>query len=311
MAERQKRDFYHGGLVSMNPGMYSVLITPFDNKNQVDMGAFEENLHFQLSKQVDGIVVLGTTAETPTLTKNEQHAIVKCARKLTEGKVPLYVGTGSFSTETAIEYTLFAKDCGANGALVVCPYYSRPTQEGLYQHFKALASETKFPILVYNHPGRTGTNMTTDTLKRLSQIEEIIGVKETSGNILQMMDIIESIKRPGFVMMSGDDILTFPLMAVGGHGVLSVISNLIPEEMKQLTDLMLAGKLEEARALHYEFLPLFKASAIETNPAPIKAMMNYAGMKAGSLRLPLVPLLPENQKKLQQMMDQSWSRVGT
>lgn len=290
-------------------GTYTALITPFHDDGTFDKEAFQANIQYQVNQGVEGIVVLGTTAEVPTLNDHEKELSIQIARETLDKasrKVSLWVGTGSYSTEETIKSTLRAQALGADGALVVTPYYNKPTQEGLYQHFKALVKATELPICVYNIQGRTGLNMTTDTLMRLMDFPQIVAVKEASGNISQIMEVIEN-SRPGFSVLSGDDNLTLPVIALGGVGVISVLSNLLPAEVKQLTDTCLAGDFEQARSLHYRLLPLVRHAFIETNPAPVKFMMNQMGMKAGTLRLPLVPVTEMTEGKLIQCLKE-WEK---
>lgn len=277
-------------------GTYNVLITPFDANDRLDEEGLQQLIEIQLENQIDGLVCLGTTGEAPTLSEEEKTRVIAISRKHTPKHTPLVVGTGSYSTSDTIKHTLQAQQMGADMALIVSPYYNRPTQEGLYQHFKAIAQATTIPIILYNVPIRTGHHLHIDTFKKLMDIPNIVGIKEASGNITQITDTIEAVNhvRPDFKVMSGDDGLTFPLMALGGHGVLSVVSNLIPQGVKSLTDAMLAGDLNLARELHFRLLPLFKAAFVEPNPTPIKALMNIAGFPAGHCRLPLSPLTQEN-----------------
>jgi len=289
----------------MKPGVYTALITPFTSTGELDEEGLRRNIHFQLENGVDGIFVLGTTGEAPTLSAQEKEAVIRIAREEVKPPVPLIVGTGNYSTARTIAETQRAQDLGADIALVVTPYYNKPTQEGLFRHFEALCKEVKIPILPYNIQGRTGQNLSTDTLKRLAALPQIIGVKEASGSIVQMMEVIEQIlsARPDFLVYSGDDNFTMPLIALGGHGILSVVSNLIPAKVVELTRLALAGDFAQARALHYELLPIFRAAFIETNPIPIKAMMHRAGLPAGECRLPLCELLPENRSRVNELID--------
>ena len=270
-------------------GLYTALITPFYPDGSLNEEGLKNNIRFQLTAPVDGIVILGTTGEAPTLLMQEKEHIIKIAREETIGRCHLMVGTGCNSTQQTIENTRMAKDMGADSVLVVTPYYNKPTQEGLYQHYTTLAHPVEIPILVYNVQGRTGVNLQTETLKRLSMIEQIIGVKEASGNMIQMMEVIENIlsQRPNFSILSGDDALAYPLITLGGHGVISVLSNLLPAEMKELCNLTLNHQYTEARSLHFKLLPLMRNLFIETNPIPIKAAMNLCGYAAGPCRLPL------------------------
>ena len=281
----------------MTKGVLTALITPFNEDYSLDEEGLVQNIHHQIVSRVDGIVVLGTTGESPTLTSDEQKRIIQLAVREAKNKVAVWVGTGSASTAETVRKTQQAKELGADGALVVTPYYNRPTQEGLARHFETLADACHFPILVYNIPGRTAQNMELETLLRLMELPEIIGVKEATGIISSIMRVIES-ARPGFIVLSGDDNLTLPTIALGGHGVISVVSNLLPTLINELTQAALEGHFSRARELHYRLSPLFRAAFIETNPGPIKALMNYAGLKAGPLRLPLVPLSDENRTRI-------------
>lgn len=293
-------------------GLYTAIITPFDEEGKLDETGLIENLHFQLNQGTDGITALGTTGESPTLSKEEKERIIQIAAKETKKKnIPLMVGTGSYSTIQAIENTLKAAELGADSALVVTPYYNKPTQEGIYQHFKAIASAVDIPIMLYNIQGRTGQNIQTSTLKRLAQIPNIVGVKEASGNLMQMMDVLEAIQseREDFSVMSGDDALTYSLMTLGGDGIISVASNLIPFQMKALVKTIDEKNWEDARKLHFELLPLFKVLFIETNPIPIKAAMNLMGFAAGECRLPLCQLSKEHLNDLQSVLYHSTSQT--
>lgn len=297
MAAREKGDLYYGGFILMLKGVFTALITPFNKDFSLDRDGFDVLIDYQLKSDVEGIVVLGTTGEAPTLTEEEQKWICKRTVELAKGKKQVWIGTGSYNTEQVIKKTKEAKDVGADGALIVTPYYNKPTQEGLYQHFKKVAESTRFPFILYNIQGRTGQNLATETLKRLMDLNEMVGVKEASGNLNQIMDVIE-IARPGFAVLSGDDNLTYPIIALGGHGIVSVLSNLIPDDIADLTHLALTGKMESAKQLHFKLLPLFKGAFIETNPAPLKYLMKRSGLPAGPVRLPLVEVSGEIEKKL-------------
>lgn len=286
-------------------GLYTAVITPFLNNGTVDLEGLRQNIRYQLKCKVDGIVVMGTTGEEPTITDPEKDAILKLANEEIKGKAVFMVGTGKYSTEATIQATRKAKAAGADAALIVTPYYNKPTQEGIYRHFAAVAQNVDLPIVVYNHPGRAGLGIQTETLARIATIPRIVGVKDCSGNVSQMMDLIDKVRKinPSFSVMSGDDALTLALMVHGGDGLISVISNLIPAQMKLLIVAIQQGNFDEARRLHFELLPLFHAENIETNPIPVKAMMNLVGMPAGGYRLPLCELLPENARKLQEILE--------
>jgi len=284
-------------------GTFTALITPFKN-NEVDYKGFEENVTFQIDNGISGLLPLGTTGETPTLHEEEQKKIIQIAVRAAGGKIPVMVGTGSNSTEHTIENTKRAKQIGADLALIVTPYYNKPTQEGIFRHFKTVTEAVDIPVIVYNIKGRTGKNIETSTLKRLAGLSNIVGVKEASGDIMQMGDVIDQIKseHPDFSVMSGDDKITLPLLALGGDGVISVISNLVPAQMIQMVKAGLKGDFEKARKMHYQLLPLIKGAFIETNPVPIKAAMEMCGKPAGGVRLPLCELKPDNKECLKTIL---------
>ncbi len=284
-------------------GTFTALITPFKN-NKVDYDGFKENIRFQIENGINGILPLGTTGETPTLEEDEQRKIIRIAVKETDKKIPVMVGTGSNSTKHTIENTKQAKQEGADIALIVTPYYNKPTQEGIFLHFKKVTESVNIPVIVYNIKGRTGTNIETPTLRRIAALPHIIGVKEASGDIMQMGDVINQIKKefPQFSVMSGDDKITLPLLALGGDGVISVISNLIPAQISQMVEAGLAGDFNKARKMHYELLPLMTGAFVETNPIPIKAAMQMCGKPAGDVRLPLCELKPENREKVKKIL---------
>lgn len=285
-------------------GVHTAIITPFDEMGRLDEEGLRQNIRYQISNGIDGIVALGTTGESPTLTAQERERVIRISVEEVKGKVPLMVGTGSYATQQTIENTRQAALLGADMALIVSPYYNKPTQEGLFRHYKAVAEATPLPIIVYNIQGRTGQNIQNDTLKRLADIPTIIGVKEASGNITQIGEVIEMIAKhkPGFSVLSGDDSLTLPVMALGGDGVISVISNLVPDQVKAMLQSIAQGNWNEAREIHYRLMPLIRAAFMETNPIPIKAAMNIMGMASGTCRLPLCELLPENEKKLRALL---------
>lgn len=285
-------------------GLYTAVVTPFTGNEELNEEGFRHNLRFQVA-HVDGILVLGTTGETPTLTEKEKEIIIRIATDEIKSKVPLMIGTGSYSTKQTIENTAKAKALGADIALIVTPYYNKPTQEGLYRHFKEVSSAVDLPICIYNIQGRTGQNIQTETLKRISDLPNVIGVKESSGNIVQMSDVIETIgrHRADFSIMCGDDAFTLPLIALGGHGAISVVSNLVPRPISDLIKAVLHRDMTKAQELHYALMPIFKSAFIETNPIAIKAAMEMCGMAAGPCRLPLCELLADNAKKLKQVIN--------
>lgn len=285
-------------------GAFTALVTPMNADGSVDYDGFRQLVRFQLKSGISGIVPLGTTGETPTLDESEEEILIDIAVAEAKGKVPVIVGAGSNNTKDAVRYVKRAKDKGADYALVVTPYYNKPTDEGVFRHFQA-CSEVGLPIIVYNIAGRTGKNICTSLLARIADLPNIAGVKEASGDIGQMMDVIATIaaKKPGFTVLSGDDSLCLPLAALGGDGVISVVSNIEPARITELALAATSGDFEKARKLHYTLLPAFKAAFIETNPVPIKAAMNMKGLPAGSLRLPLCDLLRENEAPLRAAME--------
>lgn len=278
-------------------GVFTALVTPFTKENQLNEDLLRELIRFQITSHVQGIVVLGSTGETPTLTELEKERIIQIAREETQGKIFLMVGTGCYSTDSTIENTRRARALGADAALIVTPYYNRPTQEGLFLHYQAISSAVAFPVMVYNVPSRTGQNLTVETLTKIAQLPHVCGVKEASGNITQIMEVIEKIGRvhPSFSVMSGDDMLTLPCIAAGGDGVISVASNLFPEDVRLLTTAALTNQWEEAKNLHYQLSPFFRNLFVETNPIPIKAAMELSDWAVGSCRLPLCRLSSENK----------------
>lgn len=294
-------------------GVHTALVTPFDSDGNLNEEVLRQNIRFQLKNHVDGLVILGTTAEAPTLTTSEKQRITEISFEENKKASVLTIGTGCYSTAKTIENTKLAEDNGADAALIVTPYYNKPTQEGLFLHFKAVAEAVNIPIIVYNIAGRTGQNMMTDTLQRLSDIPNIVGVKEASGNIMQMMDVYDriAINRPDFSLLSGDDALTLPAMAIGAHGVISVVSNLVPDLIKCLTNYLSEGDFESARELHYRLQPLLKGAFIETNPIPIKALMNLFGMDVGLCRLPLCNLTEENNLALKNILNKYQTKINS
>lgn len=280
-------------------GALTALITPMNEDGSVNYDGLRENLRFQLNEGISGLVPLGTTAETPTLDERpgeEEDKIIKIVmeevrnfEKTSGKKIPVILGAGSNNTNDAVSYCRRAKDSGADAALVVTPYYNKPSKEGIFRHFEEV-SKVGIPVIVYNIQGRTGVNITTDTLERIAELPNIIGVKEASGNINQMMDVISTIKskHPDFAVLSGDDALTLPLISVGGDGVISVVSNVAPRLVSQLVKNALDGNFSQAREIHYRLMPFFKAAFVDGNPTSIKYAMNFKKMSAGPCRLPLV-----------------------
>jgi len=284
-------------------GLFTALVTPFHKNGELDEEGLKANLHHQLNSGVDGVVVLGTTGESPTLSDQERTRLIKCVVKELKGRIPVMVGTGTNSTQKSIHQTMEAEKLGADAVLVMTPYYNKPTQEGIFRHFEALAKAATIPICIYNIPHRTGQNIQTDTLMRISQYKRVIGVKEASGNISQICDVLEFARsQKGYSLMSGDDFLTLPVCSMGGQGVISVLSNLIPGKMKEFVAACLAKDFTKAEELHFQFLPLFKTIFIETNPIPIKAAMQHFNMPSGPCRLPLCELSSNASEQLQAVL---------
>ncbi len=287
----------------MFKGAITAIVTPFKENGEIDEQSMRNLAEFQIKNNIDGIVPCGTTGESPTLDHEEHQRVIEIVIDAANGKIPIIAGTGSNSTSEAIEMTKKATEAGASASLQVCPYYNKPTQEGLFKHFSAIANAADIPIIIYNIQGRTGVNLETATLARLAkEHSSIVGVKEASGNVAQIMDVIATMPK-NFTVLSGDDNLTLPLMALGGKGVISVASNIIPKEMHQLTEHALKGDFENAAKLHYQLLPLFKGIFLETNPIPIKSALAMKGMIKESYRLPMCEMKKENKEKLRKILE--------
>jgi 4-hydroxy-tetrahydrodipicolinate synthase len=285
----------------MFQGVFTAMVTPFNEDKSISEKDLKNLVDFNIEKGVDGLVPMGTTGESPTLSHEEHIKVIEIVCKHVNKRIPVIAGAGSNSTDEALHLTKRAKEVGADATLQVAPYYNKPTQEGLYRHFKTIADKVDLPMIVYNIPGRTGQNIETATIVRLAEHPNIIGVKEASGSLPQMMEVIH--KTPeDFVVLSGDDNLTLPLMAVGGRGVISVASNIIPDRMSAMVTAGLNGNFEKMRKIHYELLPFFKAEFIETNPIPIKTALAMKGMVKEVFRLPLCEMNPENKKKLKEVL---------
>ena len=274
-------------------GIYTALVTPFRD-GKLDEKAFKNLIEFQLKGGINGVVPCGSTGEAPALSFEEHEKVIELAVKYVHGKVPVIAGTGSNSTQEAIELTEGAKKLGADFCLLTTPYYNKPNQEGLYQHFKAIAEAVNIPLILYNIPGRTGINMTPETTFRLSKIKNIVGIKEAAESLAQVSEIYRLTKGT-FAILSGDDNLFLPMMSVGAVGVISVASNIMPKELQSLYRAFLIEKnIKKAMSIHTRLMPLFQGMFIETNPIPIKEAMAYMGMLKKELRLPLCPLSEAN-----------------
>jgi len=284
-------------------GSIVALVTPFRN-GKVDEAKLRELVDFHAAQGTDAIVPCGTTGESPTLSHDEHKRVVEIVVEAARGRLPIIAGTGSNSTAEAIDLTAHAKKAGAAAALVVNPYYNKPTQEGLYRHFRAIADAVDIPMLVYNIAGRTAVNVETDTLARLvKDCANIVGVKEASGSLDQMTQVIVACG-PDFSVLSGDDNITLPLMSVGGRGVISVIANLVPRDTAEMTHAALAGDWKLARDLHLRLFPLSRAMFIETNPIPVKEAMAMLGMIEPEYRLPMCRMSEANRQKLKAVLEQ-------
>ena len=275
-------------------GAMVALITPFDS-GEVDFNTLDELIQFHLKHGTDGIVPCGTTGESPTLSHTEHKQLIERVVKTVGRKVPVIAGTGSNSTAEAIELTAFAKKIGADASLQVTPYYNKPTQEGFYQHFAAIAEEVDLPMVLYNIPGRCGAGMTAATIARLAKIENIVAVKEATGQLDVSSDIANLCD---ITILSGDDSLTLPICSVGGKGVISVVANVVPGDVKAMTDLILEGDFVSARKWHNKLFKLSRTMlSLATNPIPVKAAMAMLGMASEEMRLPMTPL-DDSQKEI-------------
>jgi 4-hydroxy-tetrahydrodipicolinate synthase len=283
----------------MFTGAMTALITPFQD-GQVDFRTLEELVEFQIKNGIDAIVPVGTTGECPTLSHDEHKQVIERVVKTVAGRVPVIAGAGSNSTAEAIELADFSKKVGADATLQVDPYYNKPTQEGFYQHFKTIAEEVDLPIVLYDIPGRCGAGLTVDTVVRLAEIENIVAIKDATGRLDQVSEIA---CRCDLTILSGDDSLTLPIASVGGKGVISVVANIVPADVKAMTDLILAGDFESAKKWHKKLFPLSRnLLSIATNPIPIKAAMSMLNIASEEMRLPMTPLEEGKKAVLQQIL---------
>lgn len=290
-------------------GVFTALITPFRN-GEVDVEALENLVELQIRNGVSGLVPCGTTGETPTLSEEEDRLVISTVVRAADGRVPVIAGTGSNSTASAVKYTKMAEEVGADASLQVAPYYNKPTQEGLYRHFAAVAESTELPIILYNIPGRTGVAISPETMARLSEIPNVAGVKDSTLS----MSVVSDIRRlcgEEFVILSGDDPMTLPVISLGGAGVISVVSNIAPGAVSEMVDAALSGDFARARELHYELLPLFRALFIETNPIPVKTAASLLGLCSDEMRLPLMPITGDNLQKLREVLERSADLLPT
>jgi 4-hydroxy-tetrahydrodipicolinate synthase len=282
-------------------GTFTALVTPFA-KGKVDLAGYRRLIRFNLENGVDGLVACGTTGEAVTLTTEEYTTVVRTAVEEAAGQVPVIAGTGSNNTETAIRTTRRARELGVDACLVVTPYYNKPTQEGLYRHFRHIVEETDSPVVLYNVPSRTGCNLAPQTAARLAELDRVVALKEASGDLKQVCGAIERC-RSKLNVLSGEDFLTYPLLAVGGHGVISVTANVVPAGFSQMVKAARDGQYEKARTLHYRYLDLNEALFIETNPVPAKTALHLMGMIQPDVRLPLCAMQKHNRKRLETVLE--------
>jgi 4-hydroxy-tetrahydrodipicolinate synthase len=285
-------------------GAFTALVTPFKN-GTVDEEAYRAHIEWQIEQGINGLVPCGTTGESATLSHAEHAQVIKICVDQVKGRVPVLAGAGSNNTTEAIELTRYAKDAKADGALLITPYYNKPTQPGLIAHFAAIAKAVPMPFIVYNVPGRTSVNLLPQTVAALrKQVPEVVGIKEATGNLCQISEVIEYCGR-NFTVLSGDDFTVLPTLAIGGHGVISVVSNVAPAMMRKLCKAWRKGDMEKAQRLHYRLAPLNRAMFIETNPIPAKTSLHLMGRMSSELRLPLVNMAPEVEAKLASVLKKS------
>jgi len=286
----------------MFTGTGTALVTPFRTDGTLDEGTLRRLIQRQIDAGVDFLVPCGTTGESPTLMHEEHVRVVEIAIELAKGKVPVLAGAGGYNTTEVIAMARELAELGADGFLSVTPYYNKPTQEGLFQHYRAIAEAVPLPIILYSVQGRTGVNIEPATVKRLAQIENIVGIKEASGNVSQMAAILNAVPEE-FIVLSGDDAITLPVISLGGRGVVSVVSNEIPAEMSRLTRAALRGDFQTAREIHRRYHPLMEINFVESNPIPVKAAMAEMGLLEAAWRLPLVPPKAENQARIRAVLE--------
>ncbi|WP_448589131.1 4-hydroxy-tetrahydrodipicolinate synthase [Thermodesulfobium sp.] len=279
----------------------TAMVTPFDDEGRVNYDEAVRLANFLLENGSDGVVLAGTTGESPTLTHQEEFELFKAVYDSLKDKGTIIAGTGSNSTETAINSTKIAENVGVHGVLLVAPYYNKPPQEGLYQHFKAIAKSTSLPCILYNIPGRTSININPDTIIRLTEIDNIVALKDATGSTEQVSQILSSVKE-NFLVYSGDDSMTLPMLSVGGYGVISVASHVVGPEIREMIMDFVNGNITKAKDMHLKLFPIFKAMFTSTNPIPVKAATNLIGFKVGNPRLPLVPLSKPELDRLKELL---------
>ena len=282
-------------------GTYTALVTPFDDAGSVDIKALERLVDFQIDGEIDGLVVLGTTGESATIESAEKLSILQTVNNATRGRIPVMAGAGGNDTRAVVEFARDAEASGVDALLSVVPYYNRPSQEGLYAHFETIAKAVRIPVFLYNVPSRTGTSFSAETVRRLSELPNVRGIKDASGNLALVSDLLRD-RRDGFRVLSGDDELTLPIVSLGGDGVISVVSNEVPKSMGRMVRAALAGRFDESRALHFEMLSLMRANFVDSNPVPVKAAMAMMGLIEENYRLPLVPTGPAQRESIREVL---------
>ena len=291
----------------MFEGVFPAIITPFKEDDSLDEEGLKRNIEYLNGTGIAGIVPCGTTGESATLTFEEHKKVVEIAVDCS--KVPVIAGTGSNNTREALELTCHAADAGADAALLITPYYNKPNDRGMFEHFRIIAEKCNIPIVLYNVPKRTGIDLKPELVAKLSKVKNIVAIKEASGSLSQVSQIIEQTRGSSFSVLSGDDDLTLPMMALGATGVVSVVANVAPRKTVAMVDAMAKGDLERARSLHYELAPLVRAMFLETNPIPVKTAQGLLGMAAGPLRLPLAAMAPEKERMLKEILDRLGERA--
>ncbi|WP_455919173.1 4-hydroxy-tetrahydrodipicolinate synthase [Priestia megaterium] len=289
----------------MNFGqVLTAMVTPFDQNGEIDFNATKTLVEHLITNGTDGLVVAGTTGESPTLTTEEKIELFKCVVEAAAGRVHVIAGTGSNNTQASMSLTKLAEETGVDGIMLVAPYYNKPSQEGLYQHFKTIAESTSLPVMLYNIPGRSIVNISVETVVHLSEIPNVVSIKEASGNLDAMAEIIS--KTPSdFTLYSGDDGLTIPVLAIGGAGVISVASHIIGNDMQEMINAFKNGDVQKAAATHRNLLPIMRALFIAPSPSPVKAALNLNGIQVGGVRLPMVPLSNKEQSALEKVLQAS------
>jgi 4-hydroxy-tetrahydrodipicolinate synthase len=293
----------------MNFGqVLTAMVTPFDQNGEIDFNATKMLVEHLITNGTDSLVVAGTTGESPTLTTEEKIELFKCVVEAAAGRVHVIAGTGSNNTQASMSLTKLAEETGVDGIMLVAPYYNKPSQEGLYQHFKTIAESTSLPVMLYNIPGRSIVNISVETVVRLSEIPNVVSIKEASGNLDAMAEIIS--KTPSdFTLYSGDDGLTIPVLAIGGAGVISVASHIIGNDMQEMINAFKNGDVQKAAATHRNLLPIMRALFIAPSPSPVKAALNLNGIQVGGVRLPMVPLSNKEQSALEEVLQTSGINV--